>query len=183
MPDRRLVGIAGSLRKGSYNRALLQTAAERAPGGLSIEFLGLRPIPFFDADVEAAGDPPPVTELKSRIDDADGVLIATPEYQHGIPGLLKNALDWASRPPGGSVLAGKPVAMMGASPSPVGTARAHLQLRTTLLYVQADLITHPEVLVADAGDRIADGRLVHEASLAFLDQLLETVAEHLGHRA
>lgn len=180
MVTRSLLGIAGSLRDASYNRALLRTAAERAPTGLRIEPFDLASIPMYDQDVEAAGDPVAVTRLKRGIEEADGVLIATPEYQHGIPGVLKNALDWASRPPGGSVLAGKTVAMMGASPSPVGTARAHLQLRTTLLYVQADIISRPEVLVAHAADRFTDGRLTHEASLDFLDQLLAKVAAHLG---
>lgn len=180
--DLSIVGIPGSLREGSYNRALLETSADVAPEGMRIEIIDLDPIPMYDADVEAEGDPEPVAELKRRIDNADGVLIATPEYQHGIPGVLKNALDWLSRPPGDSVMEGKPVAMMGASPSPVGTARAHLQLRRTLLYVGADIVAKPEVLVAGAGDKIEDGRLVDEDSLHFLGRLLETFDEHIRKR-
>lgn len=179
MADITILGFAGSLRRESYNRALLDTAAEIAPDGMHIEIFDLAPIPFYNADVEAEGDPEAVADFKKRIADADGVLIATPEYQHGIPGVLKNALDWASRPPGDSVLKGKPVAMMGASPSPVGTARAHLQLRRTLVYVQADLLASPEVLVSSAGDRIEDGRLVDDTSLHFLRQLLETFDGHV----
>ena len=94
MSDLTIVGIPGSLRDGSYNRVLLTTASEIAPDGMKIEIVDLESVPMYDADVEAEGDPEPVAELKRRVDDADGVLIATPEYQHGIPGVLKNALDW-----------------------------------------------------------------------------------------
>lgn len=182
MTDLSIIGIPGSLRDGSYNRALLDTAADIAPEWMAIEIVDLDPIPMYDADVEAHGDPEAVAELKRQVDDADGVLIATPEYQHGISGVLKNALDWLSRPSGGSVMKGKPVAMMGASPSPVGTARAQLQLRRTLLYVGADIVAKPEVLVAGAGDKIEDGRLVDEDSLHFLGRLLETFDEHIRKR-
>ncbi|MDP9023203.1 MAG: NAD(P)H-dependent oxidoreductase [Actinomycetota bacterium] len=182
MPDISILGFAGSLREGSYNRALLETAAERAPGDIRIEIFDLAPIPLYNRDVEEQGDPEPVADFKRRIDASDGVLIATPEYQHGIPGVLKNALDWASRPPGRSVMQGKPVAMMGASPSPVGTARAHLQLRRTLLYLEADIVSTPEVLVSSAAEKFEDGRLVDDDSLGFLDQLLETFADHIRQR-
>lgn len=182
MSDISILGFAGSLREGSYNRALLDTAAGRAPEGMRIEIFDLAPIPLYNRDVEEQGDPEPVADLKRRIDASDGVLIATPEYQHGIPGVLKNALDWASRPPGQSVMEGKPVAMMGASPSPVGTARAHLQLRRTLLYLEADIVSTPEVLVSSASEKFEDGRLVDEDSLGFLDQLLETFADHIRQR-
>lgn len=183
MADLQILGIAGSLRDGSYNRALLDTAADLGTEhGLQVDSFDLAPIPFYNRDVEEQGDPDAVAELKRRIDEADGVLIATPEYCHGIPGVLKNALDWASRPPGESPMIDKPVAAMGASPSPVGTARAHLQLRKTLQYLNADIVSKPEVLVADAPDKFEDGRLVDEDSLGFLQQLLETFAEHIRGR-
>ncbi len=182
MAELTILGFAGSLREGSYNRALLRTAAERAPEGMHIDLFDLAPIPMYNRDVEERGDPEPVAAFKQRIREADGVIIATPEYQHGIPGVLKNALDWASRPPGDPPMKGKPVAMVGASPSPVGTARAHLQLRRTLLYVEADIVRTPEVLVSSAPDKFDDGRLVDDDSLGFLDELLETFADHIRGR-
>jgi chromate reductase, NAD(P)H dehydrogenase (quinone) len=182
MSDIVILGIPGSLREGSYNRALLETAADVAPDGVEIEILDLHDIPMYNSDVEKRGDPEPVAELKQRIADADGVLIATPEYQHGIPGVLKNALDWASRPPGGSAMIDKPVTTIGASPSPVGTARAHLQLRRTLIYLQADIVSRPEVLVSSAPEKFEEGRLTDEDSLGFLTQLMETFTEHIRLR-
>jgi chromate reductase, NAD(P)H dehydrogenase (quinone) len=180
MEQLNLIGIAGSLREGSYNRALLETASEMAGEmGMQVDIVDLSPIPFYDRDVEERGDPEPVAELKRRIDSSDGVLIATPEYCHGIPGVLKNTLDWASRPPGESPMTGKPVAAMGASPSPIGTARAHLALRRVLLYLDADIVSKPEVLVANASEKFEDGRLVDEDSRGFLEQLLQGFAEHV----
>src|SRR5690606_18294913 len=113
----------GSLREGSYNRALLRAAAELAPEGMTIDTFDLRQVPLYNGDVEAAGDPPGVAALKQAIRDADGVLFATPEYNHGVPGVMKNAVDWASRPPRAAALQGKPVALIGASPGITGTAR------------------------------------------------------------
>src|SRR5690242_14601242 len=113
----RACGIAGSLRGGSYNRALLRAAVALAPSGVEIRvFDRLADVPPYNADVEAKGDPEPVGALKQAIRDADALLIVTPEYNYGVPGVLKNAIDWASRPPTGSVLNGKPAAIMGATP-------------------------------------------------------------------
>src|SRR5689334_19794657 len=109
-------GIAGSLRRESFNRSLLRAAVELAPPGMTITPFALDPVPLYNGDVEAAGDPPGVVALKEAIGGADALFICTPEYQHGVPGVLKNALDWASRPPGRSVLQGKPVAIVGATP-------------------------------------------------------------------
>lgn len=176
--DLEIIGIAGSLRVGSYNKLLLRAAREEAPEGMSIEPFDLADVPFYNRDVEDQGDPDPVAEMKAWIDDADGVLIATPEYQHGIPGVLKNALDWASRPPGESVLNGKPVAMMGASPGMAGTARAHLQLRQTLHYNRVRMVAGPEVLVAKASEKFDDeGRLVDDTARDLIGELLEGLAE------
>jgi chromate reductase len=158
----RVLGIAGSLRVGSYNRALLRAARELAPAGMEIAEFDLRALPLYDGDVEAAGNPEPVAAFKDAIRSADAILIATPEYNRGVPGVLKNAIDWASRPPLGSPLAGKPVALMGASTGRGGTARAQEQLRTALEYSRADVLAQPEMLVPEAymsfdeGGRLTD---------------------------
>src|SRR5262245_39739521 len=118
-----VLGIAGSLRRESYNRGLLRAAQEMAPEGMTIRSFELDAIPLYNGDVEAAGDPAPVAQLKEAIRGADALLLATPEYNYGVPGVLKNAVDWASRPPAKSVLSGKPAAIMGASPGMGGTIR------------------------------------------------------------
>jgi chromate reductase, NAD(P)H dehydrogenase (quinone) len=128
----RMVGIAGSLRVASYNRGLLRAAQDVAPAGMTITICDLAPIPLYNADVEAQGDPLPVAELKAAVREADALLIAVPEYNYGVSGVLKNTIDWLSRPPGRSVLHQKPAALMGASPGMAGTARAQLQLRQVL---------------------------------------------------
>jgi chromate reductase len=176
--EQKILGFAGSLRAGSYNRLLLRAAAELAPDQMTIETFDLTPVPLYNQDLDVGEGPEPVARFKEAIDRVDGVLIATPEYQHGISGVLKNALDWASRPPGQSVLRGKPIAMMGASPSPVGTARAHMQLREILLYVQAQTVVIPEVLVAYAAEKFDDkGSFTDEPGRRFMRQLLENLAQ------
>jgi chromate reductase, NAD(P)H dehydrogenase (quinone) len=179
--DLELLGIAGSLRGGSFNKLLLRAAAEEAPEGMRIRTFDLADIPLYNRDVEDRGDPEPVSELKEAIAEADGLLIATPEYQYGIPGVLKNALDWASR--GDSPLDGKPVATIGASPGITGTARAHLQLRQTLQYNEARIVIRPEVLVARARQKFDDhGRLVDETARELIGELLENLAEAVRER-
>lgn len=168
-----MVAFAGSLRRGSYNRALLRAAIELAPPGLELVEHDLTGIPLYDFDVEQEGDPPGVVALKRVVAGADGVLIATPEYQHGVPGVLKNALDWLSRPPGKSVLQGKPVAIMGASPGMTGTARAQTQLRQSLVYNGCLVLPPPEVLVARAHQAFTDdGRLTDEGTRGFVADAL-----------
>jgi len=171
----RACGIAGSLRGGSYNRALLRAAVALAPDGLEIVvFDRLADIPPYNADVEAAGDPEPVAALKAAIRSADALLIVTPEYNYGVPGVLKNAIDWASRPPTGSVLAGKPTAIMGATPGRMGTARAQLALRQSFVFTQTPVLPGPEVLVAEAQERFApDGTLKDEHIRRSVRTLLE----------
>jgi chromate reductase len=173
----RVLGIAGSLRAESYNRALLRAARELAPPGMEIEELDLRELPFYDGDVEAAGDPESVARLKDAIRAADALLIATPEYNRGVPGTLKNAIDWASRPPLGSPLAGKAVAIIGASTGRGGTARAQEQLRAALEYSRADVLAQPEVLVPEAYMRFDEqGRLTDEETSTKLRSLLEALS-------
>ena len=170
----RVVAFAGSLRGKSYNRALVTAAQQLAPAGLTIETIEIGDLPFYNADVEAAGDPPEVAAYKSALQTADGLLIATPEYNDGIPGVLTNALDWGSRLPGRAPLSGKPVALMGASPSQVGTARAQLHLRQVLFHVQARVLPPPELLLARAHERFdSELRLTDESTRAVLTALLE----------
>src|SRR3954470_18757461 len=172
MPE-RVVGFAGSLRKKSYNRALLEAARELAPQGMLVETIEIGDLPLYNADVEALGDPPSVTAFKAALQQADGILIATPEYNDGIPGVLGNALDWASRLPGRAPLAGKPVAVMGASPSQIGTARAQHHLRQILAHVHARTLPPPELLVAQAHERFdKDLRLTDESTRKVLRELL-----------
>src|SRR5215216_940357 len=143
-----ILGIAGSLRHGSYNRALLREAEQLAPPDVELEQFDLRNLPLFDADVEVAGDPPEVRRLKEAIREADALLIATPEYNRGTSGVLKNAIDWASRPPFGSPLTGKPVAVMGAG-GRNGTAKAQAQVRDALGFPRATVLDeHVRVPVA-----------------------------------
>ena len=141
------LGIAGSLRRGSYNRGLIRAAVEVAPEGTTVIPFDLADLPMFNADVEAEGDPAAVAVFKRAISAADALLIATPEYNHCVPGLLKNAIDWASRPARRSVLTGKPVAIMGATSGGGGTARAQAHLRDGLAYTNGYVLPLPEVLV------------------------------------
>ncbi len=170
----RVLGIAGSLRAGSFNRALLRAAVELAPPELEIAiFEGLGAIPPYDGDVEAQGDPAPVVAFKRAIHDADALLIATPEYNYGVPGVLKNAIDWASRPPGKSVLNRKPAGIIGASMGPQGTARAQLALRQSLVFTETYAMLRPEVLVARAHEKVdAGGRLTDESTRTHLREFL-----------
>src|SRR5438552_5981580 len=173
-----VLGIAGSLRAGSFNRSLLRAAQELAPAGMQITAFDLAPIPLYNADVEAKGDPEPVGALKSAIRRADALLIVTPEYNFGMPGVLKNAIDWASRPPRSSVLMGKPAAIMGATPGMGGTGRAQLQLRQAFLFTQTLAVLSPEVLVARAGEKFdASGRLTDEKTRQIVGQLLQALAD------
>jgi chromate reductase, NAD(P)H dehydrogenase (quinone) len=169
----RVAGIVGSLRSGSYNRKLLDAAIELAPDDLRIESVDLRGVPFYDADVEQRGDPEAVTTLKRSIRDADAVLIVTPEYQHSLPGVLKNALDWASRPPSDPPLRRKPTAVMGATVGRFGTARAQAELRKVLAYNDALVLQRPEVMVPNAKSAFDDdGALIDEDARGFVRQLL-----------
>jgi chromate reductase, NAD(P)H dehydrogenase (quinone) len=177
----KVVAFAGSLREKSYNRALIRAARELAPEGLEIEPIEIGDLPFYNADIEARGDPPAVARFKAEIGSADGLLIATPEYNDGVPAVLANAMDWASRLPGRSPIAGKPVAIIGASPSQVGTARAQAHLRQILSHVQARVLPPPELLVARAHERFDDRqRLTDDTTRKVLKDLLERFARWIA---
>ena len=170
----RIVAFAGSLRRGSFNSALLRAAQELTPSSMEIELIDIGALPFYNADVEAQGDPPAVAAYKASLGDADGLIIATPEYNDGIPGVLTNAIDWGSRLPGRAPLSGKPVALMGASPSRIGTARAQLHLRQLLSHVHARVLPPPELLIASAHERFDKSlRLTDEVTRDMLAQLLQ----------
>jgi chromate reductase, NAD(P)H dehydrogenase (quinone) len=174
----KVLGIAGSLRAGSFNRALLRAAQELAPAGMDITAFDLAPIPLFNGDVEAKGDPEPVAAWKAAIRQADALLFVTPEYNFGVPGVLKNAIDWASRPPRSSALQGKPAAIMGATPGMGGTGRAQMQLRQAFVFTQTYALVSPEVLVARAQEKFdASGRLTDEKTREFVGQLLQALAD------
>lgn len=173
-----MAAFAGSLRAGSYNRALLRAAIETAPEGMTIEIVDIAAIPLYDADLEAVGTPEPVAALKRAIAAADGLLIATPEYNHGVPGVTKNAIDWASRPPRESPLDRKPVGIVGASPGMVGTARGQSQLRQAFEFTNSYCMPQPQVLVARAHEKFdADGRLIDEKTREHLARFLIAFAD------
>lgn len=155
----RILGISGSLRRGSYNHALLREAAERLPAGARwSEFDRLGEIPPYDADVEAEGTPEPVEALRRAMREADAVLVATPEYNHSIPGVLKNALDWASRPAGQSALTGKPAAVVGASTGMFGAVWAQAETRK-VLGALGGRVVEGELPIARAAELYREGRL------------------------
>ena len=171
------LGVAGSLRRLSFNRGLIRAAVELAPPGIRVIPFELAGIPLFDADVEAEGDPEPVAWFKRAIADADALLIASPEYNHCVPGVLKNAIDWASRPARHSVLTGKPVAIMGASTGRGGTARAQAHLRDGLAYTNGYVLPLPEVMVPSAAERFdAESELIDAEVRDEVRDLLRSLA-------
>lgn len=161
----KILAISGALRAASTNTALVRAAQQLAPEGAVVEIYdGLRDLPYFDQDLEAE-PPASVIELREKIAAADAVLISTPEYNYSIPGVLKNALDWASRPYGQSVLTGKPVAIMGAAGSGFGTVRAQNHLRDVFHWLDSKVVTKPEVHVGNNWERFdGEGNLVDETS-------------------
>ena len=173
-----VVGFAGSLRRASYNRALLRAAAELAAPKLHVIIHDLSPIPLYNADVEAEAIPSSVAELRTAVRQADALLIATPEYNHGVPGVLKNTIDWLSRPPRESALNGKVAAIMGASPGTTGTARSQTQLRQAFVFTNTYALLQPEVLVARAHEKFdADGRLTDQGTRDFIQAFLARFAD------
>ena len=178
MEQMKILGLAGSLRRASYNRGLIRAAAEVAPAGTIVEVFDLRDIPLYNQDVEDAGEPTPVVALKKAMSTAHALLVATPEYNHGVPGVLKNAIDWASRPRASSPLRDKPVAVMGATPGSGATARAQAQLRDAFVFTGACVMPLPEVLVGGAAAHFdKDGDLTDPDLRASLRELVAALRE------
>jgi len=160
----RVLGMAGSLRRASYNRGLLRAAIEVAPEVLAIDVFDLAPLPLYDGDVEARGDPEPVARLKEAIRAADLVLFVTPEYNQGMPAVTKNAVDWGSRPPRPQAWDGKAVAILGATPGRLGTVGAQRNLRESLSHLNARVMPQPRIFIAGAGDLFDEERNLTDAA-------------------
>jgi chromate reductase len=167
MADQRfkIVGIAGSLRRASWNRGLIRAAVEGAPDGIEVVTLELDLVPLYNQDLEDRGDPSSVIALKDVIRLADALLVATPEYNNGMPGVLKNAIDWASRPAAASVLRDKPVLVIGVSPGAGAAARAQQQVRDAMVYTGGCVLPEPELLVGAAIGKFDDAGNVTDAGL------------------
>jgi len=173
----RALGFAGSLRQGSYNRMVLRAAADLLPPGMTLETFDLTAIPPYNENVRQLGFPASVQEFRERIAAADALIIVTPEYNYSVPGVLKNAIDWASRPPN-QPFDGQPVAIMGASPGMLGTARAQYHLRQSCLYLNMYVLNRPEVMIAHCQERFdAEGRLTDEKTRQIVAQLLAALGD------
>ena len=173
----KILGIAGSIRKASLNRAALRAAAELVPEGAELSTFEIDEIPPFNQDKEA--DPPPVvTAFKAAIRDADAILFVSPEYNYSIPGVLKNAIDWASRPYGDSAWEGKPAAIMGVSGGAIGTARMQYDLRKVMVFLNMFPINRPEVMIGNSGERFDDeGNLTDDAKRKIMAKQLAALVE------
>ncbi|MDA8388737.1 MAG: NAD(P)H-dependent oxidoreductase [Nitrospiraceae bacterium] len=178
-----ILGFAGSLRKDSYNKALLRAALELLPEGAQLEIFDLEGIPPFNQDLEMQ-PVEKVKEFKAKIKAADAILIATPEYNYSVPGVLKNAIDCASRPYGDNAFAHKPVAIMGASPGMLGSARAQYHLRQCFVFLNCFTLNQPEVMVPFAHEKIdRDGRLIDPKARELIGQLLKNLVALAGRPA
>jgi len=170
-----ILGIVGSLRTGSFNHLALKAAQELVPDGAVLDLIDLNGIPVFNQDDEMAV-PAAVREFKRRIMAANAILFATPEYNYSIPGALKNAIDWASRPYGDSAWQGKPAAILGASPGHLGTARAQYHLRQVLVALDMSVVNQPEVMISNAAQRFdQDGKLTDELTRKSIQKLLSAL--------
>jgi chromate reductase len=175
MSQVKIIGIAGSLRKASYNRSVLRAAQLLTPDDAKIEIFELDGIPGFNQD-EELHPPAKVVELKARVQAADAILFVTPEYNYSIPGVLKNAIDWASRPYGDNAWNGKPVAVMGASIGMLGTARAQYHLRQCFVFLNMYPVNLPEVMITYAAERFDNaGNLIDDKAKDMIRQLLQTL--------
>lgn len=173
----KILGFAGSLRKGSYNRALLCAAIDLATDNAKIDSFDLAGIPIYNQDLDN-NMPAIIKDFKSKIRAADAILIATPEYNYSVPGVLKNAIDWASRPYGDNAFEGKPVAVMSASIGMLGGARAQYHLRQSFVFLDMHPINRPEVMVTYAGQKFdQQGRLIDETAKGLLKELITALSD------
>src|SRR6266481_2078643 len=175
----RLIGMSGSLRSGSYSNAVLETLSEKFAGRADIEIYDLRPIPLYDQDFEGEKRPEPVKRLLAAIAGSDGLVLCAPEFNHSIPGVLKNALDWASRPAFTSVMAYKPVAIMATSRGALGGARCLEHMRVALDSCLSRITLAREVIISATDSKIRDGRLVDETSLGFACAAIEALLREI----
>jgi chromate reductase len=176
-----LLGLSGSLRKASTNTAVLVALAERVAAKASLEIFPLGDLPLYNQDFDVEPPVAPVVSLRAAIAAADGVVIASPEYNYGMSGVLKNALDWASRPYGKARLTGKPVLTITVSPASTGGVRAQLQLNETLTAIAALVVLRPQAVIGSVFQKMQDGKFTDETSLKFLeagiDDLLRDIAK------
>lgn len=171
----KILGISGSLRKASYNTMALRAAQKLLPPGATMETAAIGDLPLYNDDVRAAGYPPAVQAFREKVAAADGVLIVTPEYNYSIPGVLKNAIDWASRAPD-QPFNNKPVAIMGASPGVIGTARVQYHLRQCFVFLNSWVVNKPEVMIGTANTRFNEaGELTDETTKKLIGELLQAL--------
>jgi chromate reductase, NAD(P)H dehydrogenase (quinone) len=176
-----VVAFAGSLRTGSHNRALARAVRDLAPASLAVTIEEIDAIPLYNFDVERAAFPEAVTRLKGALRAADGTLVITPEHNFSVPGVLKNVIDWISRPPGDAALRGKPVGILGATPGATGTARAQMHLRTILVNLNAIVMPQPAVLIARAQEKFdAAGRLTDDETAKHIRTFLSAFAQWIA---
>lgn len=175
----KLLGISGSIRKASFNTAVLKSLAEAVADKAELEIFPLDDVPLYDGDLDTASPPAGVAALRAKIRAADGIVISSPEYNYGMSGVLKNALDWASRPYGKAALLGKPVLTITASPAATGGVRAQAQLNEVLIAIAAQIVLRPQSVIASVQQKVKDGKLTDEATLGFLkagiDDLLRDI--------
>jgi chromate reductase len=168
-----LLGLSGSLRAGSFSTGILRTLQEQPPVSVDLRIHDLGALPLYNQDLDGSRTPAAVLELREMIADADGLVIVTPEYNYGMPGLLKNALDWASRPHGASALLGKPVIIISGSPAFTGGVRAHAQLHETLLATQSLIVPGPQTVIGEVHKLFDGGRLTDRNTVDFaLDAII-----------
>ena len=177
----KILGIAGSLRKASFNKAALRAAQKLVPEGVALEIFDIDGLPGFNQDDEKT-PPAKVVDMKARIRAADGILFATAEYNYSIPGVLKNAIDWASRPYGDSAWNGKPVAIMGASVGVIGTARAQYHLRQVFVFLDMDPVNQPEVMINASKSFDDQGNLTDQQTKDLIAKLLGKLAQKVASR-
>lgn len=179
----KILAISGSLRRDSYNTAILKTLAEAAAGEATIELFPLDGLPFYNQDDDTATPPARVVALRQAIAAADGLIVASPEFNYGMPGVLKNALDWASRPYGRSTLIGKPVLTLTSSPAFTGGVRAQSSLTETLFAIAARPVSRPQTVIGLVHEKVKDGRLVDETTLGFLKDGLRDLLRDIARTA
>jgi chromate reductase len=175
----KLLAISGSLRKASLNTAILTTLAESVADRAVVTLFPLNDIPGYDGDLDSATPPDAVSKLRSAIAHSDGVVIGSPEYNYGISGVLKNALDWASRPFGKSTLTGKPVLTLTASPAFTGGVRAQSQLNDLLMAIAAQVVLRPQAVVGLAHEKVKEGRLIDTPTLQFLSAGVDALIQNI----